>query len=247
MKKIPQEKLEIIDRVLNRYFNSFKYKKSKNCKKFKPEILAGYIEKALTKDEEKKYKNHLFNCKYCLRVYTNLENDINTLYRIKLRKISSELLTEALNFIDEENKKVRLEPDQESAKPDQETVNIIIKIREKGLELIEAINFNRIKPVPIPALRNKENILLKEISLEADYNDNIYRLRIYSFSNNRISMNISFSNNMYDEIKDSRLEIISKNIKIKKNIKKDMSIEELPAGKYKLMVNHSILMKFEAQ
>lgn len=235
MGKITQEKMEIISEVLHKYFSSLKYKQIKKCKIFKAEMMAAYIEKRLSPGEEKKYEKHLFNCKYCLNIYTNLKNEINILFRIKLKKISKELLTEAFHFIEKEYKTNRL---------DLNISKIIIKIKDKGFELIEAINFNKIKPVLVPALRDKNIALLKEILLEADFKNNVYQLKIQSYSNNLISMKINFPNTMYEEIKGNKLEIISKDTKISKNIEKDMRLDDLPKGNYKLLINHSILIKF---
>ena len=236
MRKLSEEKLEIINEVLQKYFKSPEYQKIKKCKYFNPEKMAGYVEKKLSAQEDKEFEKHLFKCKYCLKIYTNLKNEIDTLFKIKLRKISKKLLTDALHFVEEEYRKNKLKPN---------TSEIIIKIKEKGIELIEAINFNKVKPVPIPALRNKHNILLKEILVEGDFKNSVYTLKIQSYSNNRICVEINFSDTLFDEIKNNRLQIVSKNTRISKNIEKDMQLKDLPKDNYKLLIDRSPLIKFE--
>ncbi len=236
MRTMTEEKLEIINKVLYKYFNSPAYKKTKKCNKFKAEVMAAYIEKKLNPEERKRFEKHLFICKYCLNIYTNLKNEINLFFKTKLKKISKELLTEALHFVEEESKKYSL---------GQTKSKFIVKIRKKGIELIEAINFNKIKPIPVPILRGQDHALLKEIFFEADYNSNFYQLKVQSYSNDMINLKINFPDKIYNLIKGSRLNIRSKDTKISKNIKKDMSLDELPKGNYKLLIDHSILINLE--
>ncbi len=179
----------------------------------------------------------MFNCPYCIKIYKNLINEINILYKSKLKKISQNLLYKALNFVDKEYKKKKI---------NFNLTKISIKLKNKGFELLEAVNLNNFNPVPIPILRGKKSLLLKEIRGEGEFNKNNYQFNIQFLSNNTFNMQINFSDSLYNIIKDQRLKISSNNTNINKKIEKTMNLTHLEKDFYSFFINQSVLIKIEA-
>ena len=238
MRPLVNEKKEVIEEILDKYFRSLLINTKKPCKIFKPELMAAYLENKITENQKKKFENHMFDCPYCIKIYKNLINEINILYKAKLKKTSQNLLHKALDFVDKEYKKKKI---------NFNLTKISIKLKNKGFELLEAINLNNLNPVPIPILRGRKNVvLLKEVYGEGEYNKNNYQFNIQFLSNNTFNMQINFSDSLYKMIKDQRLKISSNNTNINKKIEKIMNLTHLEKDFYSFFINQSILIKIEA-
>ena len=86
--------------------------------------------------------------------------------------------------------------------------------------------------------------ILKEIQVEADFRNNVYELIVQSFSNNKIGIKLNLPPILCNQLKNDHLNVICRDIKISREIVKDMVINNLPKGDYKLYINNSPLIKF---
>lgn len=237
MRPLVNEKKEVIEEILNKYSHSLHINIKKPCKIFKPELMAAYLENKFTENQKKKFEKHLFDCPYCIKIYKNLINEINILYKSKLKKTSQNLLHKALDFVDKEYKKKKI---------NFNLTKISLKLKNKGFELLEAINLNNLNPVPMPILRGEKSLLLKEIHGDGEFNKNNYQFNIQFLSNNTFNMQINFSDSLYKMIKDQRLKISSNNTNINKKIEKIMNLTHLEKDSYSFFINQSVLIKIEA-
>ena len=85
---------------------------------------------------------------------------------------------------------------------------------------------------------------LKEITVETDYKNNYYELIVESLANNKVNVELNFTNKMYETIKNDVLSIVSGNCNFTREIEKDTIIKGLDKGKIKLLLNNSVLVKF---
>lgn len=226
--------------IINLVINHINKIQKNKCKHFNIEHFASFIDNNLSVKETIRYKHHISQCPYCSSIYNNLVNEIKILKQTKIKKISKDLLNEALDIIDAEYQ-------QKS----QDTIlsKILIKLKEKGMELQQAVNCLHLKPSPIPSLRSKQkdpSTCFKEISIKNEFRKHEYTILIQYHSNNTFTLQIIFSDQIYNQIKDERLFIKADSSKINKNIKKGINAFELEKGKYNIYINKDPLFKLEA-
>ncbi len=236
MKNITDEKSLIIDKILKLHFNS---NIIKACSLFNAESMASYLENKLEKNNMIKYEKHLHNCNYCLKIFHNIKNVIKLLNNVKFNNVHKELLEKALNIIDNIS--------QEESKKNEKS-SIWIKLIDKGIELIEAINLNNLKPIPVPNLRssNKKKIL-KEIKIECDFKNHPLKITLTFLTNNSCNIKIEISDNLFEVLKGKRLLIKNNKTSIDTAIIKVINISNIEKGKYSLILDNIKSMEIKVE
>ncbi len=238
MARVLKERLDIIQKVLQDYFKVHQFNKEKQCKSFDANRMSMYLEKKLNKEQERHFEKHLFQCSYCLGIYNQIENEINLLFKAHLRKVGEPLMAQALKVLEEEHKKFMA---------DKHLTRIIFKIKEKGIELIELLNCPKFVPVPLPALRGREeNVLLKEIKIENRFDDMNYSLQIQYFNEKQFHLILKFPDPWVQKYKDGSLELQSQETRMTKTIDHEIRFDNLNhQDNYTIVLNKIVLIHLE--
>jgi len=237
MGKIIQEKQEIINKILNEYFKNQKLPHLKKCKNFNPQIMTLYIENKLSREERLKFEKHLFKCKYCNTIYTNIENEIKILFKAKVAQISDKILKESFSFLEKQMKNLIKE----------KTTSLIVKLKKEGLEIIEAVNVKNLKVSPLPVLRDKKLSLAKKILITKKFNEFLLEISLIHKPDNTITLKILFQSSK-KKVYTGIIELISKNKNIeiaKRIINNKVGFENLPIGEYKIYIDNKIIGKLK--
>lgn len=208
----------------------------KTCRSFDENIMASYIDNKLSAIEKEKFEKHLFSCDYCLKVFHNLKNEIkkiNITKKNKFIKVPESLLNKGiqkLNLIERAQKIVK------SNFPE-----VFIKLYEKGMKIIKALNTPQIVPVPVAPLRDTKNKnLLTEILVKNQFENLEYKICLNFYKKERIKITLNFFK--YKNIKeDSKIILINKEGKIIKNFAPVVHFECFKKDLYKIKLNETTI------
>lgn len=204
----------------------------RECKYFVESRMAKYIENKMSQPAKKDFEKHLFRCDYCLKVYFNLKKEISDMTDAEFESTPEELLAKGIaKLMRIKEKSVKL-PDFSK---------IVVKLYQKGMELIEAINVKSLTPVPVTPVRGKEPlVLLKQIVVESDIKGILYKLFIDFYEQNRIRIKLNFLKTE-NELKNRTIKIISEDGEVLHSFTDEAIFDDLKKGIYKIKLNSTLL------
>jgi len=205
----------------------------KNCSLFNANIMASYIEKKLPENELKKFENHLFKCDFCLKVYNNLKYEMNKISETeKLIEIPEFYFNKALEKLKISEKKKILS-------------KIILKLYQKGMELLEVLNTIDYSTVPVPALRGVNNKkLLEEIRTKSEFKGVNYEICVKFYKKNRIKVNLKFIK-IPESLKISSVSVSGADTDVIKNFSQEITFDNLNRGNYKIKINDTEIAELD--
>lgn len=214
MSRVIKEKQEIISTLLKKHKYEFNLK---NCKKIDFNQFSLYVEKKLDENQNNKFEKHLVQCPQCLTIYKDIENEINLLFTNRLKEISNPLLEKAFLIINNKNTK---------ASKLNKISHIIIKLQEKGMDLIKFLNCNNINTLAIEPIReNNKSNLLKELKFESRYLNNDFIVKIHYYNSQQINLVIDFPSELLNILQNKNIEIQSSKTEISKKIEQTIILK----------------------
>lgn len=204
----------------------------KGCKHFDENRMAEYIENKMSLSAKKDFEKHLFSCDYCLKIYFNLKKEMSDMAKAEFESTPEELLSKGIEkLIKIKEKSIKL-PDFSK---------IVVKLYQKGMELIEAVNVKTLTPVPVTPVRGKDNLaLLKQIVVESDIKGIFYKLFIDFYEQNRIRIKLNFLKTA-NELKNKTIKIVSEDGEVLHSFTDEAIFDDLKKGNYKIKLNSTLL------
>ncbi len=206
---------------------------NKKCRYFDENRMAAYIENRLNPVEREAYEEHLFQCDYCLNIYFNMEQEIKLIKQARPKIIPENLLEKAIN---------KTLPNRFKKRIVKNFSEIIIKMYEKGMEILKTVNITNLTPVPIQAVRGNKSTLLKKIILESDVKGILYKMLIEFYTYNRIKIKLNFLQ-IIDSLKNENIQLESPEGKIVHSFKSEALFDDLSKGTYKIKLKNITLSK----